>query len=381
LPQLYTLREYINATLDKKYNAVTADMFRQIALLSKGSGSAVQIALRKLDIEMERLQEERTPVLSDNPVVLSALSTIEAEMLATQALISANGTEVQESGQSVASLSVMAKLFSALMISMTAAGINPVGDSALPRYKNILAASNINFIIPDKLDFASNYVQSSAWIARMEKWGEGYSDIIADKIKLGLSKGWSPIRTAREIRKYAENLPISASENITRTLQLTSYREACLGMEVLNGQYIERKIRIARLDNRTCSACIALHGTEVPLGERIDDHYNGRCDSILIPIGGSLPDSMQADSTPGNRNFVPWQNGEEWFASLSPERQAQQASFLKSPAKLAAYRDGVPLSQFVGSYEDPIFGNMIVENSLVNTVSNPEDYYINRGEP
>jgi len=192
----------------------------------------------------------------------------------------------------------------------------------------------------------------------------------------GIQKGWSPIRTAREMRRLAENLPKSASENITRTLQLTSYRDASLAMESLNGKYIERKIRIAELDEKTCAACIALHGTEMAVGERVDDHHNGRCDSILIPIGGSMPTSMQSDSTPGNRNFVPFQTGEEWFAQLSPERQAQQASFLRSPGKLNAYRDGTPLADFVGHHEDPVFGWQVIEQSLKQSVADPELYYV-----
>jgi hypothetical protein len=85
---------------------------------------------------------------------------------------------------------------------------------------------------------------------------------------------------------------------------------------------------------------------------------------------------MQADSLPGKRNFVKWQTGEEWFAGLSPERQAQQASFLKSPAKLKAYKDGVPLSEFVGDHEDSVFGHQVIEKSLVNTVGKPEKYYV-----
>ena len=374
MPTLYTLREYINATLDKAYNSAARPMLEQIARLAKGQGSAVQAALSELEAEADRLQEASEPMRADNPALLKVLSVIEAEMVATQSLVSANSPDIEASGQKIAPVSVAAKLFGAVTLALIAAGINPM--TSQKRYEDAITSTGMGFVWPDTLDFATDYTQSAAWIARMEGWGTGYADIIGKAIRQGLSQGWSPIRTAREARKYAENLPLSAAENITRTLQLTSYREASLNMEVLNGRYIEKKIRVAKLDGRTCLTCIDLHGTELAVGERVDDHYRGRCDSILIPVGGSMPATMQADSKPGQRNFVPFQTGSEWFAGLSPERQAQQASFLKSPAKLKAYNDGVPLADFVGDHEDDVFGHQYVEQSLFRAIgSDAQGYY------
>ena len=376
MPTLYTLREYINATLDKAYNSAARPMLEQIARLAKGQGSAVQAALSELEAEADRLQEASEPMRADNPVLLKVLSVIEAEMVATQSLVSANSPDIEASGQKIAPVSVAAKLFGAVTLALIAAGINPM--TSQKRYEDAITSTGMGFVWPDTLDFATDYTQSPAWITRMEGWGTGYADIIGKTIRQGLSQGWSPIRTAREARKFAENLPVSAAENITRTLQLTSYREASLRMEVLNGQYIEKKIRVAKLDNRTCLSCIELHGTELAVGERVDDHYRGRCDSILIPVGGSMPTTMQADSAPGQRNFVPFQTGREWFAGLSSERQAQQASFVKSPAKWKAYQDGVPLSDFVGDHEDDVFGHQFVEQSLFRAIgSDAEGYYGN----
>jgi hypothetical protein len=89
------------------------------------------------------------------------------------------------------------------------------------------------------------------------------------------------------------------------------------------------------------------------------------CSIFYQVLGGpEYPEMMQADSTPGNRKFVPFQTGEEWFKSLSPERQRRQASFLSTPAKYKAYLDGHPLSEFVGHYHDETFGDMTVEQSL-----------------
>jgi len=86
---------------------------------------------------------------------------------------------------------------------------------------------------------------------------------------------------------------------------------------------------------------------------------------------------MQVDSTPGNRQFVPLQKGEDWFNSLSPERQAEQRSFAQSPAKFRAFQAGTPLSQFVGDHQDDLFGNMPIELSLKQAIGteSAKDYY------
>jgi hypothetical protein len=91
---------------------------------------------------------------------------------------------------------------------------------------------------------------------------------------------------------------------------------------------------------------------------------------------------MQADSTPGNRKFVPFQTGEEWFASLSPERQQQQASFKATPAKYKAYLDGHPLSEFVGEHTDDVFGIMSIEKSLKEALGEEKasGYYLRNQE-
>lgn len=375
MPEMYTLREWINATLDKNYTTATRGMFEQIAALCQGSGSAMQKALTELDEEVNRLQESGLPLKPDNAVLLKVLSVNEDQLKATQNLIEANAAGIEASGQVIASDAVAAKLFMAVTASLIAAGINPVGPEGKKRMKAALAAQGLSYVYPTALAFATQYVESAAWIARMNNWGAGYAELIHDVVLRGIQEGWSPIRTARELRRLAENIPISAAENITRTLQLTSYRDASLAAEIANGEYIEKKIRIAKLDERTCMACIALHGTEMKVGERVTDHYRGRCDSILIPIGGSMPDTMQSDSKPGERNFVPWQTGEEWFASLPPGRQAMQSSFLKNPAMLRAYRDGIPLSAFVGEYEDDIFGTQTVQRSLIGALGDDAEQY------
>jgi hypothetical protein len=58
-------------------------------------------------------------------------------------------------------------------------------------------------------------------------------------------------------------------------------------------------------------------------------------------------------------------------------RQKLQASFVKSPGKWNAFLAGTPLSAFVTSHIDDVFGNQVVENSLVGMFGdNAQQYYV-----
>lgn len=228
----------------------------------------------------------------------------------------------------------------------------------------------------------TNFVDSPAWIARMEKWGKGYADLTRNTIINEIARGAGPTAVAQKLRQLATNIPVSASDNLMRTLQLTAYREASLEMEKLNGKYIIKKIRIAALDQRTCLACIALHGTELEPGQRVDDHYRGRCtEYYVVPGGKPTPDFMQADSTPGNRRFIPFQTGVDWFNSLPVARQKLQASFVGSPGKWNAFSSGTPLNAFVAEHVDDVFGNQVVEHSLKSMFGDGAEQYYVRNQP
>lgn len=221
------------------------------------------------------------------------------------------------------------------------------------------------------------YVLSPEWAAKINSWGAGYVALVNEAILSDMERGAGRRAIASHVRDVITSMPRYAAETLTRTLQVTSYRDATVAMEGVNGGLLVGKIRIAKLDDRTCLSCISLHGTELEIGERVDDHYNGRCTEwYRVPGGRDFPETMQADSSPGHRVFVPWQTGNDWFKSLPPERQAQQRSFVATPAKLAAYRSGVPLSDFVHVRQDDLFGRQVFEASLRNAVPDPTLYYV-----
>jgi len=367
-----SLVDYANAALDVGYARTAGPMLRRIIEMSKAI--PVKTALRELEAEAERLDKDGQMMTADNVYLKNALDVTATEFEAAQRLIEANDKRIQESGQIIAPLAVTAKIFQQIAGKIPG---NPVSPSAFPKYMKALKTLGVNWILPTALDFATGYVDSPAWTARMNAWGAGYAALIRETVLDGLRKGWGPKYTASQIRQYAENLPKSAAENLTRTLQLTAYRDASVAMESINGSFIQGKVRIARLDSKTCISCIALHGTVLQKGERIDDHFRGRCTEFYRVYGGpQFPATMQADSKPGDRRFVPWQSGNDWFNSLPEARQKIQDSFAHSPAKWRAFLDGHSLDEFVGEHMDDVFGRQVVEQSLIKALGdNAERYY------
>lgn len=363
-----------NALLDANFNQTARAMLVQIFALFNNPGSAMQQALANLDAEVERLNEAGLSLEAENAVLQQTLLVYLNTFNAAQALIIANALEIEQSGQEVAPGAVTAKVFIAIATALALSGVNPV--TALAAFQAELATQGIQWTIPTALEIVTSFVNTPEWIAKMEGWGAGYAELTTETILNGIANGWGPDRIASKMRQLAQNLPLSAAENLTRTLQLTAYREASLGMELVNNEFLEYKIRIATLDLKTCLACINLHGTRLEIGERVDDHFRGRCTEFYVVAGGPrFPDVMQVDSVPGERNFETWQNGIDWFNSLSPERQMQQASFLSTPAKWRAFQSGVPLSVFVGEHIDPLFGVQVIENSLVAAIAEEAEQF------
>ena len=371
-----TVASAANTALDALYTKSFGATLKRIESLSKSRGSKMQASLKKFDDEAKRLKSEKKRMTVDNAQLRETISDYQDLLNETAVLIDQHGNALQESAVELAIVAVAAKVFIKLSDQMIAAGISPVSAKALAFYESQIERLGAGFVVPSSLDFARNYVDSAAWVARLDKWGAGYAQLSRDAVLKAIQNGAGPRAVASQMRQYAEGIPASAAESLTRTLQLTSYREASLAMEKVNGDFISGKIRIEELDDKTCLACIALHGTPLEVGERVDGHYNCRGTEFYIVPGGGLPEFMQADSETGSRAFVNFQNGEDWFSSLSPERQARQAAFKSSPALLAAYRDGVSLSDFVGEHNDSVFGNQLVQRSLIDVLGqDAEKYY------
>jgi len=371
-----TITQFTNVALDAVYKKTAGAMLAQVGALATSRNGRMQTQLKRLDEEAARLKEEKKKMTADNAVLIQTFDEYETLMTTTSSLITANDDGIQNSGIIIAAAAVTAKVFLSLSGNVMQQGGNPVSPQSLKYYTEQAAKIGVKWNTISAIDEVTKYVDSPAWIAKMEGWGKGYADLTRSVILSDIQNGSGPVASASHMRQVAEGLPVSASENLTRTLQLTSYRDASLAMETANNGYILGKVRIAELDDVTCLSCIALHGTPLEVGERVDDHYRGRCTEFYqVPGGDEFPTTMQSDSGVGNRIFVPFQKGEDWFAGLSPERQAQQASFAQSPAKFRAYNDGIKLSEFTGEHIDDVFGRQTVERSLIEMLGEDANQY------
>ena len=376
-----SINELANKALDKAYIQTAGKMLLQVQAVTNNPRSQMQRALMELDEEANRLAEDDKRMAHDNAHLQKALNEYEKSLDVAQTLISANDDAIERAGQVLAIPVVTAKVFTGITQSLARQGVDILSAQALGIFKKQIAASNIHWNAPDVLDFASDYVDSPAWAIKMDKWGSGYAKLTRDTVLNGVQQGWGPKYTAAQLRHHAQNIPKHAAESLTRTLQLTSYRDASVAMEAINGDFIIKKIRIATLDERTCLSCIDLHGTELAPGERVDDHYRGRCSEFyVVPGGATSPDVMQADSKPGKRNFTKYQTGREWFDSLPESRQKLQRSFQSTPAKFNAFKAGTPLSTFVGEHTDDVFGRQFVEKSLVEAVGDKAISFYTRNQ-
>ena len=352
----FSVSQAVNNALDKAYLESALPMLNQIGKLS--NSVELQNALRELETEAERLLAEQRRMAPDNPVLIKSLLVYGTLLIAVQALINANSGDIEDTGIVLAAPAITAKVFSILSGQRT----DPVSIAALSGYQTQLARMGINWSA-DAGALAIRYTRTTEWIARMEGWGQGYVDLARNAIVQGIQGGWGPRQVALTMRHHAQNIPLWAAENMTRTLQLTSYRDAVLALEIENSHLLLGKFRIARLDDKTCAACVALHGSRLEIGQRLEDHYRGRCTEAYSLPGREIPEQMVADG-----RVVEFQSGEEWFSSISSDRQAQQSFMSSTPAMLNAYRSGVPLSDFVGHHEDSVFGGQVIQQSLIQAL-------------
>lgn len=140
-------------------------------------------------------------------------------------------------------------------------------------------------------------------------------------LQAALAAGWHPDTTADRTAAACHDAChtwASRYQTIARTEQLDAHRAAAYATQQANRDILAGWEWVADLDQKTCRACIAMHGTRHPVDEPgPDDHPNGRCARVPITkpwsdLGIDLPD------TPS-----PWQPGDgpAWLETQSPDVQ------------------------------------------------------------
>ena len=319
---------FVNALLDNAFNSAFEQNKRRIE--RGGKDGLVGQRLDELDAEVTRLEEASTRLTLQNAVVVALLVALRAELTRDSALVDAAGLDLQESG-----------VTSALRASQALA-LRGVDSQTLARL-----GIRWNTPDPEALTTLVGYTQSSAWRDSINAYGERVAGTVENQVLRGLVEGWSPRKTAREMRRIVETLPASYAEMQARTLQLESYRTATAISHRLNADIATKQIRIGTLDNRICLACLSLHGEEMTIGDKVNDHHNGRCTSVLVVRGYPEP------------NII---TGERWFNN---QPEARQREIVKSDTIYNALTSNqARLSDFVHTYNDDVYGQMVRQGTI-----------------
>lgn len=162
---------------------------------------------------------------------------------------------------------------------------------------------------------------------------------------------------ARELAG-ALDIPRHRAETIARTESLRVYRETSRltyqGSNVVGSWYWS-----AALDRRTCPGCVAMHGTEHPLTERLDGHPRCRC--AMIPKTKTWAQLGLDPSLDEQFPQVPMETGEAWLRGQAPLVQRAVLGPLKHEAWTAGQ---IALADMVARTYSPRWGTMRRERSM-----------------
>ncbi len=307
--------------LDRGYEAAAQDALR--AITASVESGIVARRFDELDAEAARLVEAGERMSASNPVLRALLADLEPALRRSTLQIDRGALAAQTAGVEAAGV-ITRRL--------------ALGD--LP-----LAAVGWNTPDPEAVNALVGYLRGDAWADELGRYPQQVLDAVLNQAVRGMVEGWGALKVAREVRRVAANLSVAQAANLMRTAQMTSFRDAAALHQRANADILTHQVRYAALDDRTCLCCVALHGTILPVGERVDDHHQGRCVGIAVARGSS--------------RMV--QTGEAWFAALDAER----ARGLAGDSAYELLRSGrATLRDFVQSYTDPVFGQMVREASV-----------------
>jgi hypothetical protein len=337
-PTANSLTNLLSRLLDRGYDQIVGSILD--AMVENTESGALGRRLDELETEAAELETNGERLSYDNAVLTALRADLDT------------ATQQYANDLDHASGAVLASGLTAAGLWVRQTSLPGVSDDELP-------ALGIRWNSPDPeaLNAVVDYTSRFAWQMELSRYQSGIGQVARNIAIRGVLEGQNPTTTARELREMVTGLPIARANAIMRTLQMQAYRDAVALHQLANAEIFTEQIRIAALDDRCCLACVALHGTRMPIGEVVQDHHNGRCTSVAVVRG---------------RDFVV-PSGQVWFNSLSEQEQIEIAG----PANYAAMQAGaVTLADFVQPYFDPVFGQMLRERSLSGILgSEAEQYY------
>ncbi|MFN7948372.1 MAG: phage minor head protein [Blastocatellia bacterium] len=167
--------------------------------------------------------------------------------------------------------------------------------------------------------------------------------------------GWNPRRTARHV-KEALGGNLARALTISRTETIRAYREAAHRTYKANEDVLDGWVWTAALDARPCVLCVAMHGTEHSVEERLESHPNCRCTAVPKTKSWAELGFVGIEET---RPQI--ESGEQWFAGQPAEYQQS----ILGPEAFRAYKAGtVKLADFVGRKNKSEWGRPYHRRSL-----------------
>lgn len=312
----------IRQMLDRSYEQQSLAVMRAIAAASTDGIMATR--LKQLDAEADRLAKAGQKLTADNPVLRAALADMETVMAANTQRLNNNAAVMQNLGVTAAERIAPTITLMGMPASVQEAWNQPD---------------------PDALRAAVDYSSKPAWKGELEKYKNAVPEVAQNVAIRGIAMGRGPLAIARDFRKVVEDLPVSKANNIARTLQLASYRNATAQHYVDNSRILTGQARIAVLDKRTCMTCVTLHGTVLPVGAVVEDHHQGRCTSIGMVRG------FERQITPGV----------DWFAQQDEDTQIE----MMGETAYEYWKQGrIQLQDFIQPYQDDVYGRMLRQASL-----------------
>jgi len=297
--------------------------------LARGASPELDRRVKDLQGEAERLDKEGQRLTADNPFLVSLSVTLGEDLARQQAILRDIAQQLQADG------------INAARVLHRRIALGDLSDDNL-------ASLGIKWGVPnpEALNAVVNYVGNVEFANAMRISSDVVLQAVKNQILMGMANGWSPGKLAETVITTARNLPLSQATTMMRTLQIQSYNQATFLYDQANADIIRDRIRIGALDGRICMACLALHGTPLAPNEFVRDHHNGRCTSMAIVIPSISPRII---------------SGQQYWDGLSDEDKRALAG---AGAYDALVSGKAQLRDFVQTYEDGLFGEMVRQRAL-----------------
>lgn len=213
---------------------------------------------------------------------------------------------------------------------------------------------------PEALQTLINYVDGQAFQDNVNGFTDNAASDVADTILAAVAQGKNPSTIARILEKWFA-IPFSWGDNMTRTVQLYSYRAANHATFTANENLLNGWVWIATLDARVCMSCVSQHGSVHKVTEFLNDHHKGRCAPAPWVKGTTWPNLIIT--------------GPNWFES-QPEGVQRN---MMGGAMFNAWKDGaVGWPDMSQPYHDDVYGEMLREASVSGALGRDEaqKYYV-----